>query len=121
MVAVDGLLAGAGFTEVFASMRRSGIPPARRLSDVTRVFRAGGLTKDAIYLRGLAELLTYLKSGGELEPLFTGKLAVSSVEQLPHRGGARADPDASPPPRWADAPGPASRIAAARTGLTSST
>lgn len=44
-----------------------------------RVYRGGGLTKDAVYLRGLVEILDYLGGGGELAPLFTGKLAVQHV------------------------------------------
>ena len=39
-----------------------------------RVHRGGGFTKDAIYLRGLAKLVTYLKEGHTLEPLLIGKI-----------------------------------------------
>ena len=38
-----------------------------------RVFRSGGMTKDAIYLRGLVELLEHLGAGGSLDPLWLGK------------------------------------------------
>ena len=38
--------------------------------------RAGGLTKDAIYLRGLIALLEHLSCGGELAALLVGKLAL---------------------------------------------
>ncbi len=44
-----------------------------------RTFRCGGLTKDAVYLRGLVQLLEYLKSGGALEPLFVGKISADHV------------------------------------------
>jgi len=37
------------------------------------------LTKDAVYLRGLIELLEYLKNGGEFEPLFVGKIAIDHI------------------------------------------
>ena len=40
-----------------------------------RVYRGGGLTKDVVYLRGLCQVLEYLKSGGDLELLFVGKIA----------------------------------------------
>ena len=40
-----------------------------------RIYRGGGLTKDAVYLRGLLQILRYLREGGELEPLFIGKVA----------------------------------------------
>jgi hypothetical protein len=40
-----------------------------------RIYRGGGLTKDAVYLRGLLQILRYLREGGELAPLFVGKIA----------------------------------------------
>jgi hypothetical protein len=45
-----------------------------------RTFRSGGLTKDAIYLRGLLRLLEYIRGGGDIEPLFIGKFG---MEHLP--------------------------------------
>ncbi len=44
-----------------------------------RLYRGGGLTKDAVYLRGLLQILRYLREGGELEPLFIGKVASSHL------------------------------------------
>jgi hypothetical protein len=53
-----------------------------------RIYRGGGLTKDAVYLRGLVEVLAYLSRGGELEPLLVGKIAgdhIGLVRELLHR------------------------------------
>lgn len=48
--------------------------------DVTaRIHQGGGCTKDIIYLRGLIKLLDFLKNGGELEPLFVGKIAQKHI------------------------------------------
>jgi hypothetical protein len=44
-----------------------------------RVFRGGGLTKDALYLQGLLELLKFIGKGGEIEDLFVGKIATHHV------------------------------------------
>ena len=44
-----------------------------------RIYRGGGLTKDAIYLRGLREMLRYVQKGGDLEPLFVGKMAIGHI------------------------------------------
>ena len=55
----------------------------RRPAPTTRrcaCFRAGGLTKDAIYLRGLLDLLGHLADGGDLDLLLLGKL---SLDDLP--------------------------------------
>ena len=47
-----------------------------------RIYRGGGLTKDAVYLRGLLQILKYLREGGELEPLFVGKIASAHLPLL---------------------------------------
>ena len=54
-----------------------------------RVYRAGGFTKDAIYLRGLIALLEHIAAGGMLDLLFLGKFSLEDlplVEDLSHRG-----------------------------------
>ncbi len=117
VVAVDGLLQGAAFPEVFASLRQHRIPPRAAFQVVARVFRSGGLTKDAIYLRGIAGLLSYLSAGGELAPLFTGKLPIESLPLLPHleNRGLISTPPLRP--RWAEIPEAQPRLQAARRGL----
>lgn len=47
-----------------------------------RAKRGGGLTKDALYLKGLAELLAYLREGGDFEILFLGKFALKHLHSL---------------------------------------
>jgi hypothetical protein len=41
-----------------------------------RVWRSGGLTKDAIYLRGLQDLVEHLAGGHDLENLWQGKMSL---------------------------------------------
>ena len=65
-----------------------------------RIYRGGGLTKDAQYLRGLQQLLAYLRGEGTLEPLFVGKLGLShiqAVQELVLRGVLQLPPVK---PRW---------------------
>jgi hypothetical protein len=65
-----------------------------------RVYRGGGLTKDAQYLRGLNDLLAYLRGEGTLEPLFVGKLGlphIPAVQELVLRGVLQLPPLK---PRW---------------------
>ncbi|MAQ14370.1 MAG: hypothetical protein CMN30_06200, partial [Sandaracinus sp.] len=87
--AVGALVDGASFVETFRLLRERGTD-ARAAFDVTlRVFRGGGLTKDALYLRGLRDLLAYLGEGHELELLYLGKMAlrhVPMVQELRRRG-----------------------------------
>jgi uncharacterized protein (TIGR02421 family) len=47
-----------------------------------RVARGGGLTKDVVYLRGLCEILSYLRAGGDFQALFLGKFALSQLPLL---------------------------------------
>ena len=44
-----------------------------------RVYRGGGFTKDAIYLRGLMWLLEYFRGGGDLETLIVGKFPINHL------------------------------------------
>jgi hypothetical protein len=58
-----------------------------------RAFRSGGLTKDAIYLRGLLDVLGHLARGGTLDLLWLGKLPLDDlplVRDLADRGVLRA-------------------------------
>ena len=119
VVAVRGLIDGGTFTDVFRILRRRHrIPPRAAFQVVARVFRSGGLTKDAIYLRGLVGLLDYLAGGRRLDPLFVGKLPLESVPLLPHL--RRLSLVQTPPlrPAWLDKPEARSRIEAARDGLS---
>ena len=53
-----------------------------------RIYRGGGLTKDAVYLAGLMNVLAYLKNDGNIETLFAGKFNtnhVALIEELIHR------------------------------------
>lgn len=53
-----------------------------------RIYRGGGLVKDAVYLAGLIQVLDYLKNGGELASLYAGKFSmhhVPLIEELMHR------------------------------------
>ncbi len=86
VAAVHCLSEGADFVEIFRELHKGWhFSPRSAFLISMRVFRGGGFTKDAIYLRGLLELLEHLGKGGELEPLLLGKFAlehVSFIEEL---------------------------------------
>jgi uncharacterized protein (TIGR02421 family) len=76
VVAAHHLLDGASFIETFRILNRSLVFSQRTAYTIAmRIYRGGGLTKDAVYLRGLLQILRYLREGGQLEPLFVGKVA----------------------------------------------
>ena len=80
VIAVMNLIDGASFVENFRNLNQVwGFNQRNAFSVAIRVHRGGGLTKDAVYLQGLIELLEYMKNGGDLTPLFTGKIALGHI------------------------------------------
>ena len=74
---------GQGLPAIFACLHEAhGLPTDDAFDVALRARRGGGLTKDAVYLRGLRDLLTYLEAGGEFDALFLGKFALPHLEQL---------------------------------------
>lgn len=113
VVTVSRMLGGSSFRECWEGLVEAGFRPGGAFASVMRVFRSGGLTKDAGYLRGLLDLLGHLRAGGELGAFFVGKFALEDlplIEELIARGVL------SPPvvvPRWFDDPSGRERIMAA--------
>lgn len=76
VIAVRHLLNRGTFVDVHRKLRDKLDLSATEAFTVTmRVFRGGGFTKDAIYLRGLGDVLKYVSRGKPLERLFSGKFA----------------------------------------------
>ena len=90
VVAVRHLEDGADFVDNFRELvEEYGFRPRSAFSIVMRVHRGGGLTKDAVYLRGLTQLLELLQTDVDLDLLFIGKMAVDHLgllRELRHRG-----------------------------------
>jgi uncharacterized protein (TIGR02421 family) len=118
VVAVRRLVEGASFPAVFSELvDQHRMSPRTAFGVTVRVFRGGGLTKDAIYLRGLVRLLDRLRAGQDLAPLLVGKLGfeqVPLIEELLQRAIVRAP---LLRPRWLDAPASAARLARAHAGI----
>jgi uncharacterized protein (TIGR02421 family) len=119
VVAVRMMLDGADFVQTFLALDRDWEFDQKTAFTVTaRVFRGGGLTKDAIYLRGLIGILSHLATGGSLDELHIGKMA------LHHRAIIRELLDRrvlhEPPlrPRHLDGPGSKERLRHLSRGLT---
>ena len=83
VVAVRHMVDGSSFVETFRVLHREYGFTQRAAYDITmRVYRGGGLTKDAVYLRGLVAILKYVQKGGDLEPLLIGKMAVEHIPTI---------------------------------------
>lgn len=102
--------------EIYACLvEEHGIRSKDAFDTAVRAKRGGGLTKDALYLKGLAELLAYLHHDGEFDILFLGKFALKqlpSLKKLIEQGVLR------PPellPSFCGEDGAMQRLAKART------
>jgi hypothetical protein len=115
VIGVDALVRGADFVEAFRCLvDEHGFPEHTAFIVTVRIYRGGGFTKDAQYLRGLRELLAYLRRQETLEPLFVGKLGVahiSAVQELVLRGVLELPPVK---PLWMSDPAALERLAACR-------
>jgi uncharacterized protein (TIGR02421 family) len=92
VIACQAMLDGATFEEAFRSLRRD-LDDREAFNVVLRVYRGGGLAKDAIYLRGLLQILDHLRNGGSLTPFWIGKIAAAhfgAIQELNARGLLRA-------------------------------
>ncbi len=110
VLAVDHMTRGATFIDTFRLLQSHGFEPSSAYTITMRVYRGGGLTKDAVYLRGLVQVLDYLNRDGDLTPLFVGKLArdhVPVVRELLLRGVLREPPLR---PRYMDYPGVSDKL-----------
>jgi len=119
VLAAAAVQSGATFVETFRLLHgEHGFSASGAFGIAARVHACGGFTRDAVYLRGLVSLLRYLEEGGELEPLYVGKLALRHVPvlaELRERGILCAPPIR---PRFLDLPDTAARLQAARGGLS---
>jgi len=79
VIAVHSMTEGAQFVETWRLLRGHGFSQRTAFTIATRVYRGGGLTKDAMYLRGLAGILDYVADGCAFDRLFLGKFAVKHV------------------------------------------
>jgi uncharacterized protein (TIGR02421 family) len=89
VVAVHRMVEGASFAEVHRTLVDAGVHPDAAFSIAIRVFRAGGLTKDAVYLRGLLDIVDHVRNDGDLDVLWLGKMALADaplVDELRARG-----------------------------------
>jgi len=92
VLTVEAMLEGASFSEAWQQLVSRGFARGSAFTTVMRVYRSGGLPKDACYLRGLLDLLVHVQQGGRLELFHLGKFALADlplVEDLHARGVLR--------------------------------
>lgn len=119
VLAVHFLVDGASFVDSYRALwGQYGFARRTAFGIAMRVYRGGGLTKDACYLRGLLKVLQYLAKGGGMECLFIGKIGVEHVpivQELLWRGVLRAPPLT---PRYMGEPRTEEKLKQLRQGMT---
>jgi uncharacterized protein (TIGR02421 family) len=119
VVAVDKMLDGAGFLEIFEALRKDHRMPARTAWSIAiRVVVGGGSVKDAIYLRGIARILDALAEGSSLDALFVGKLALDHIPLIQDLLDREVLTAPWIRPRWLDVPGAQERLDRLRAGAS---
>lgn len=83
VMAVRFMTEGLPFPLTFSRLHDDfGIPPRLAFVTTLRAYRAGGLTKDVIYLRGFRELHHHITLGHDIEPLYVGKVGLNHFPYL---------------------------------------
>lgn len=83
VIATQQVCHGLGIVDIFHHLASDyDLDPHDAFDVALRAGRGGGLTKDVVYLRGLRDLLHYLRDGGRFDFLFIGKFALSQVPIL---------------------------------------
>jgi len=116
VIAADMAVREAAGPEIFACLTEEhALAPDVAFDTALRAKRGGGLTKDALYLKGLDELLAYLANDGALEVLMLGKFALKHLHtiDLLLEEGVLVPPDILP--AWLTDAVARQRLAVART------
>ena len=116
VIAAQSVTDGNTFRQTFEILRGRGTDRQTAFTTALRAHRSGGMTKDALYLRGLERLLGYLRDGGRLDTLLLGKMSLEYeplVVDLLERGVL-----VEPPlrPRFLESANAQARLAEIRAG-----
>jgi hypothetical protein len=112
------MLGGASFIDTFRALNQNYEFSQRTAYTIAmRLYRGGGLTKDAVYLRGLLQILRYLREGGEFEPLFVGKVASAHMPFITELSRREIIKPPALRPRYLESASARRRIEHLRTGM----
>ena len=119
VLATRDMIAGASFVDTFRLLNRTyGFARPTSYTITARIYRSGGLTKDAVYLRGLVRVLKYFGDGGELEPLLVGKIAANHIPVIRELQSRQVLKPIPLQPRYLDNPQARQRLKALEKGVS---
>jgi uncharacterized protein (TIGR02421 family) len=115
VIAVHQMTEDVPFPDVHKHLVDNGVAPVEAFTITMRVFRSGGLTKDAVYLRGLRRIMEHVGAGGSLDVLWLGKMALADIPHVDalRQRGVLHDPLLLP--RYLEDPEVHQRLAAVTT------
>ncbi|MBF0446431.1 MAG: DUF1704 domain-containing protein, partial [Magnetococcales bacterium] len=118
VLAVSDMVDGAPFIQTFAMLNDGlGFSIESAFSIATRVYRGGGLTKDALYLAGFVEVIDYLSGGGALDPLWIGKMSRNHIPIIQELLWREVLKPSTLQPRFLSMPGVEQRLEQLRKGV----
>ncbi len=89
VLGAKAMLDGGDFIEVYRLLNKTyKFKQKTSFTIAMRLFRGGGLTKDAVYLRGFLKLIEYLSRNRKIDQLYIGKIGfrhIPLVKELIHR------------------------------------
>lgn len=118
VVAVAAMIDGADFVETFRLLRNHEFAQRAAFTIATRVYRGGGFTKDATYLRGLSGILDYVADGCDFERLFLGKFGIRHIPVVDELLVRKTLSRPEVLPRYLERPDARERLAALQRGMT---
>lgn len=119
VMAASALSGGASFVDTFRMLNGEfGFERRTAFTIAMRIYRGGGLTKDAVYLHGLRQMLEYLGKGGTLLPLFIGKIAADHIPIIRELQWRKVLQSPSLTPRYMERPDARSRLEELGQGVT---
>lgn len=118
VLAVHAMIDGAEFVDTFNLMREHEFTQRAAFTITTRVYRGGGFSKDASYLRGLAGILDYVAEGCAFDRLFIGKVGAEHIPIIDELLMRKVLASAAVLPRYLHRPEVQQRLARVESGLS---
>lgn len=119
VVGCAAMLDGAEFTETYWLLTKEhGFSESAAFNLTVRLYRSGGFAKDAIYLRGLCDILAHVGADKSLDPFWLGKFSKDKlpiIEELTARGLLKTPPIT---PTFLTGNDAERRLVATRAGMT---
>lgn len=117
--AASNLIDGATFIDTFRELNKKFDFPQRIAYIITaRIYRGGGLTKDAVYLRGLMNIIKYFANGGDLEPLLIGKISSNHVPIIKELQARKILKPLTLRPRYLENPEALNKLSELKNGIS---